>query len=197
MTWILKHSWPCFDFRMQAAVGAASSSLALSREGTYVQLDFEQNDFPWTWKKGKDEEILVHSQCTFIASLAAACFYDSPSLVTGNWSSPELWREFHVEGSALHSCYIKTCILTQPNLALLGEFHCTPVEYSAHFDALMTKDRETFTKLRALFGQRTLVTLTDTCPVCCQGGHDVALTGEAKCATCHVQVPSSEANMDS
>ena len=93
---------PWLDFRTQAIVGAASRSLVRCMEWTYAQLDFEQNDFPWTWKKGKDEEILVHCHCIFIASLAAACFYDSPSLVTGNWSSPELWRDFHVEGSVLH-----------------------------------------------------------------------------------------------
>ena len=125
---------PWFEFRMQATVGAASRSLALCREWTDVQLNFEQNDFPWTWKKGKDEEILVHCQCTFIASLAATFFYDSPSLVTANWSSPELWRDFHVEGSVLHNCYITTCTPTQPNLALLGDFHCTPVEYAAHLE---------------------------------------------------------------
>ena len=73
MTWVVRNSWPWFDFRMQATVGAASVSLALCREWTYVQLDFEQNDFPWTWKQGSGEEFLVHSQCTFIASLAAAC----------------------------------------------------------------------------------------------------------------------------
>ena len=101
---------------------------------------------------------MVHCQCTFIASLAAACFYDSPSLVTGNWSSPELWRDVHVEGSVMHSSYTKTCILTQPNLALLGDVHCTPVEYAAHLDELMMEDRATFTKLRTFFGQRTLVT---------------------------------------
>ena len=68
-------------FDAQATAATASRRLAALVEFRFKEFDFEQTDFPWTWKKAAGEKVKIHSQCTFFASHAAVSFYEAPQRI--------------------------------------------------------------------------------------------------------------------
>ena len=198
---LLKHALPWLAFIDLARAQAASQWLKtlVGMEFDFVEFQFEQADFPWTWHKSKKEAVRVHSQCTFIASLAAVAFYENPALLHASWRMPELWQEFHEQGRELHMRYTKACVLSAGNslVAALGAdaFFCTPVEYASRFGVLLARYPKSFSSLRSLFAERSLMTLHDSCTQCDRVGHAVSLSGEARCATCGARTAAKEMHM--
>ena len=193
-TLLLRLSWSCLDFREQDAVVAASKVLGSLHGVKHKQFTFDQHDYYWLWHNSENEPVKVSCICTFVASQAAASFYEDPSQVTMNWRVPDVWQAIHSLASDLHKHYVKACILPNSDLAPRGSeaFYCSPVEYAAHFDKLMRIAPNEFRTLRKLFGPRALVDLTRKCEKCHQVCHYDVLPGPTTCATCKVQVPSEK-----
>jgi hypothetical protein len=126
--------------------------------------------------------VQVSSSCTLISLAATVDFYRNQETFMEDWCNDVHWQDIYQTGARWHESYMKGLVSELPAsmLKLLGAElgHVTPDEVHGRSTAFSTMADGIGMPLSALFTERNLICISDTCEEC----FDFGFIGEHICS---------------